>query len=165
MSELSPLSDAERAELVAYLDGELNEAASRKLEARLSSDPRVRAEADALRRTWELLDYLPRPAPSADFTHRTLDRVSALRPAVTSPAGHQHWWLIGVGWAAALVLSAAAGYAAMTAFAPKEPPGDEELVRDLRVIENKHYYEAADDLDFLRELDHPDQFGEDSLGS
>jgi len=39
---------------------------------------------------------------------------------------------------------------------------DQQLVRDLRVIENHRLYEHVDDIQFLRELDDPDLFGEDS---
>jgi len=79
MTEPSHFSEQERADLVAYLDGELTGEAARALEAKLSLDPAARAEADALRRTWELLDFLPRPQPSLRFTHRTLERLSPLR--------------------------------------------------------------------------------------
>ena len=41
---MAHLSEEERANLVAYLDGELDEAKARALEARLSNDPRARAE-------------------------------------------------------------------------------------------------------------------------
>ncbi len=164
MSELKPLNDEERAELVAYLDGELNEEATQRVEAQLQRDPRCRAEVDALRKTWELLDYLPQPAPSTTFTHRTIERISALRPAAGN--GEKRWraWVGGLSWAAAVVLCGAAGYAAMTHFSPRAP-SDEELAPDLRIIENLRYYEAAGDLDFVRDLDNPDRFGEDSLGS
>src|SRR5262249_50355106 len=82
--EPQPLSDADRAELTAYLDGEWAGEDRRRVEARLASDPRLRAEADSLKRAWELLDALPRLAPSNEFTTRTLDRVSALRDAAPS---------------------------------------------------------------------------------
>ena len=70
------LNEEDRANLVAYLDGELDEHAARDLEARLANDPRARAEAETLRRTWELLDYLPRAEASGSFTHRTLERLA-----------------------------------------------------------------------------------------
>src|SRR5262249_3084792 len=164
MSDLVPLNDDERADLVAYLDGELDERTARVLEARLSQDARVRAEADALKRTWELLDYLPQPEPSPSFTHRTLERVSALHPAQSATAGRWRWWVGAVSWAAAVLLCGVGSYAAVMRFNPTEP-NMEDLVRDLRVIENKRYYEAADDIEFVRDLDDPDRFGEDSLGS
>src|SRR5262249_16134792 len=52
------------------------------------------------------------------------------------------------GWAAAVLLAVAAGFAGMNAFAPRDTT-DEELSRDLRVIENRRYYEPIDNIDFL----------------
>src|SRR3954451_13737717 len=57
----SGLSEQERADLVAYLDGELTGEAARALEAKITLDPQARAEAETLKRTWELLDFLPKP--------------------------------------------------------------------------------------------------------
>ena len=57
----SPLIDEEREDLVSYLDGELTGVAARAVEARLSLDTRYQAEAAALKQTWEMLDFLPRP--------------------------------------------------------------------------------------------------------
>ncbi len=167
----SNLSDQERADLVAYLDGELDAEASQALETRLARDPAARSELELLRRTWELLDYLPQPEPSATFTHRTLERVGPVRTG-TQPRlvrGRLPAWAFGTGWAAAVLLAVAGGYFALTPLlnvAPVKPePTDQDLVRDLRVIENKRLYELTDDLDFLKDLDHPDLFGEDAHGS
>src|SRR2546423_15225564 len=77
MAKLPPLSDEDRENLVAYLDGELDAKTARTLEAKLHLDAEARAEAEALRRTWEMLDYLPRPEPTATFSSRTLERVTA----------------------------------------------------------------------------------------
>jgi anti-sigma factor RsiW len=160
MSHLEPLSDADRAAIIAYLDGELDEAAARRVEARLSRDPAARAEAEALRRTWELLDFLPRAEPPPGFTQRTLERITTPLPATELP---RRWrpWAVGLGWAAAVVVAAGAGFAGVTLLLPREPT-DEELARDLTVLENRRLYEQADSLDFLRLLDGPDLFGDDS---
>jgi len=169
MSQPPPLSEQERADLVAYLDGELSGEAARAVEARISLDPRVRAEAESLKRTWDLLDFLPHPEPSPNFTQRTLSRVVPVRPKVPAPrptgARSRLWWRValGVGWAAALLVAGLAGYGGYRALAPREP-GERELVRDLRVIENKRFYDLVDDLHFLEQLDHPDLFGEDAGG-
>jgi anti-sigma factor RsiW len=166
MTTQPPLDDEQREDLVAYLDGELDEEASHALEAKLSLDSAIRAEADQLRRTWELLDYLPKAEPSPSFTHRTLDRVSAFRPTGAQPAGprrHRRAWLLGLGWAAAALLAVSVGYAGVNLVYPPDRT-DEELARDLRVIENKRFYDAVDDLDFLRELDNPDLFGDEGGG-
>jgi hypothetical protein len=73
-------ADPFEAELVAYLDGELDPAAARRIETRLAGDPQARAKAAALKKTFDLLDYLPKPEPSATFTSRTLDKLPALQP-------------------------------------------------------------------------------------
>lgn len=78
--DTAPPADPFEGELVAYLDGELDVAAARKVEARLATDPQARSRATALKKTFELLDYLPKPEPSAAFTSRTLDKIPALQP-------------------------------------------------------------------------------------
>jgi hypothetical protein len=76
---LDPLDE----ELVAYLDGELAEEQARQLEQRLASDPQLRHRAMLLKKTYDLLDYLPCPEAPADFATRTLEKIPALK---SSPA-------------------------------------------------------------------------------
>src|SRR5690242_13523120 len=85
MSKRANLSDDDWAQVTAYLDGELEGGAARSVEAKLNKDAAVRAEAEALQKTWEMLDYLPQPQASPAFTNRTLERVSVLRPSVAPP--------------------------------------------------------------------------------
>jgi len=79
-----PAPDAFEAELVAYLDGELDEATARQVEARLARDPAARSRAAELKKSFDLLDYLPRPEPSPTFTTRTLDKLPAVKPTSDS---------------------------------------------------------------------------------
>jgi anti-sigma factor RsiW len=165
MSKPSPLDDKDRSELIAYLDGELEGEAARAVEARISRDPAVRAEAESLKRTWDLLDYLPKPEPSPSFTHRTLDKLSthATRAALRQRRPVRRW-LAGAAWAAAVLLVGLVGYLAAVALTPpKQAPKD--LVRDLRLIENLRAYEDVEMLEFLRELDRPDLFGDEGTDS
>ena len=167
MSEPSRLNERERADLVAYLDGELKGAAARSLESRITHEPTVRAEADTLRRAWDLLDFLPLPEPSPEFTHRTLDKVTPVAvPASTllQPRRRKISVLLSAGWAAAVGVALALGYGATRVSAPREP-GEQDLVRDLRVIENKRLYDPIEDFDFVRDLDAPELFGDDSHGA
>jgi anti-sigma factor RsiW len=167
----SPLTDQDRADLVAYLDGELDAEASQLIETRLARDPAARAELEQLRRTWELLDFLPRPEPSASFTNRTLERVGPARTGIQPKFARFRLprWAFATGWAASVLFALLGSYFAVTLLfnlAPaKREPTDQDLVRDLRVIENKRLYELTDDMEFLKDLDHPDLFGEDAHGS
>jgi anti-sigma factor RsiW len=161
MSEQAPLSNEDRATLVAYLDGELDEEAAREVEARISQDPTVRAEVESMKRTWELLDYLPRAEPSPSFTHRTVSLVTGEHRAAVLARQRRRRWLLAAGWAAAVLVAALGGYAGVTYLTPRQPT-DEELVRDLRVIENRRLYEQVEDLGFLKKLDQPDLFGDDN---
>jgi hypothetical protein len=163
MSKPPPLTEKEKADLVAYLDGELTGEAARALEAKLNNNPEARAEAEALRRTWELLDYLPQPEPSGDFTRRTVSQLMPVPPPEEPAPGRIRPLLLGLGWAAVLLLSALGGYGGFRLLA-RRTPGEPELIRDLRVIENKRYYDLVDDLDFLKKLDDPDLFGDDPSG-
>ena len=173
MAEQPALTDQERANLVAYLDGELPAAAARTLEAKLQQDPRARAEAESLRRTWAMLDLLPQPKSSPAFTSQTLEKLSVQRPKVTVRSGIGRW-VMPIAWAELIIVAGLLGYAggrlAATRTAP--PPAnvdqvstDQHLVRDLRVVENLRRYQHVPDLEFLRGLADPrdpDLFGDDS---
>ena len=56
----SPRNPEMRETLVAYLDGELDEAATQKIEQTLAENSDVRGEVESLARTFEMLDELPR---------------------------------------------------------------------------------------------------------
>jgi len=164
MSEPAPLNEQERADLVAYLDGELTGESARSLETKLNLNAAARAEADALRRTWELLDYLPRHQPSPSFTHRTLERLTPVRTAEQQWGQRRHKVGLALAWAATVLVAGWVGYAGYNWFVPLEP-GERELIQDLRLIENKRVYERVEDLDFWRGLDTPELFGDEGSGS
>src|SRR5207248_2727321 len=107
-----PLSENDKAELVAYLDGELDEHATQAVEAKLATDADARAELDTLKQTWGMLDYLPKASPSPNFTNRTMERLSLEKVTATMPTTSSSKpipapprpasWLATVGWAAAV---------------------------------------------------------------
>jgi anti-sigma factor RsiW len=163
MADRQPLTDKERAELVAYLDGELHGAAARAMEARLNLYPEVRAEAESLRRAWDMLDFLPRPEASPHFTERTISRILPVPGAEIRTPPPQSF-VVPILWAAAVVTAFLGGWAAYEWLIPHEP-GERELVQDLRIIENFRLYEQADDIDFVRQLDQSELFRDEVGGS
>jgi hypothetical protein len=160
MTQPTPPNEEEQEELVAFLDGELDEASAQAVEAKLTLDPVARTEAESLKKAWDLLDYLPRSEPSPDFTQRTLNSICPVTGK--APWTRRSWrpLLWGLGWAALFLVCAVGGYFGFNLAHPREP-GDRELIRDLRLIENKRLYEQVDDLDFLKELDKHDLFGDE----
>jgi hypothetical protein len=174
----NPFTDDDRAELIAYMDGELAGDAQRRVENRLITDATARAEADSLKRAWDLLDYLPRPEPSTDFTARTLTRVSALRvpsgktlldpPTARRPWHRQHalaWSLL----VTAAIVAFVAGYALTPGRRPitpaeVDPATDVLMAKEPGVIENLPLYLAAENLDYLLALDQSDLFADDGTG-
>jgi anti-sigma factor RsiW len=174
MPKKQPFTDDDRSELVAYLDGELVGDAQRRIENRLITDPTVRAEADSLKRAWDLLDVLPRPEPSTDFTERTMDRVSAVvvpSRKTTCPVaeGWNRRTLVAIAsWSAAALLAAVLGFILMprprpASSADMDLVNDKLMVREPTVIENLPLYLAAENLDYLLALDQSDLFADDGV--
>ncbi|MEX1230514.1 MAG: hypothetical protein WEB58_09750 [Planctomycetaceae bacterium] len=70
-SEPKPAADPHE-NLVAYLDGELPEAAMREVEQQLAQNPVLRRDVEAFQKAWELLDELPQIRATDQFTTKTI---------------------------------------------------------------------------------------------
>lgn len=163
--------DRPTEELVAFLDGELDPKEAEAVATRLSLDPRLRAEAEGLQRTWDILDVLPRPQPSSAFATRTVSQVvpvpsaasgtqflagsaatTALMPARRTGTA---FWVVS----ALLVLAAGAGgYAGHLLLAPK--PADPPL-EDVPLMKNLRLYRNVEDMEYLKKLESPELFGDE----
>ncbi|MHC5538613.1 anti-sigma factor family protein [Singulisphaera rosea] len=156
------LTPAERFNLVAYIDGELNEAESRVIATKLTKSPTARREVEALEKTWELLDQLPRPKVSEEFTARTLSEVQQLSLAgdrfesavkrTAAHAGHV------AAWVAASFVAIGVGYALMQ-WAWPNPTA--RLARDLSIAEHYDEYHDVGSFNFLEDLSRSTEFGTD----
>jgi hypothetical protein len=158
-------------DLIAYLDGELDSPDAEAIEARMARDEQARAKAEEFKRTFDLLDHLPRPEPSPNFTHRTLSRLTAApSPSSVSPTGSSLGTPSVIGFSLRVVLCAVAagialggGYLARAKLSPSggvvRTDPDEPTLADLRVIEHLPIYLGVDDLGFVHDLDSPDLFG------
>src|SRR5262249_10304629 len=147
-------------EIVAYLDGELDAKDADGVAARLTLDPKLRAEAESLQRTWDILDILPRPQPPATFTTRTMSQPipvpsGAWGPTIAFPASGAAstmmlapprpgilFWLTS---AAIILLATSLGYFAHRELAPK-PTVPEPSLDDAPLMRNVRLYRNVEDM-------------------
>ncbi len=140
------------AELVAYLDGELDSRAVAAIESRLADDAEYRQQLQQLQESWALLDLLETPAVSEDFTQTTLEMtVVAARDAtqqmrIETPRRRIKMWVLAL---VGCVVSVVAGF---VMFRLLSPDPDRRLLQDLPLIENVDYYTYGDDIAFIRLL-------------
>ena len=155
------------ADLIAYLDGELDGPdGARRSRPGWPLDPAARTRADAYKKTFDLLDYLPRPEPSPDFATRTLTRLQPAtsrerqRRVAASPVARSlvapSSWLARRGAGRRRRVRRPRRPAAV-----RRPAPTELSYADVRVIENLPLYLGVDDLDFLRALDDAELFAPD----
>jgi len=156
--------DARAERLVAYLDGEMDDESSRRIEAELASDAGLRQQLGALEQTWEALDELDRCEVDERFTQTTLEMVALAaeedveRVVKESPRRSRRRWLLGgIGLAAAAV----AGFTAALLLWPNP---NRQLLKDLPVLEHFEHYRLIDDVDFLKELQQQELFPEKTDG-
>jgi len=153
MNEQTQLTPDQRENLVAYLDGELDEKSTEEIERLLAHSPAARQEVDLLTRTFALLDSLPRPEASTELTSKTL---SSIRPEIPTPRwSGTNWYrharrgIVAVSWMVGLMLAATTGYFAARHW---RPPEDARLIRELPVIENLDTYRDVEDIRLLEEF-------------
>ena len=153
------LSPDERSNLVAFLDGELPEALAQVIATKLTQSVTARREADLLRKTWDYLDFLPRPLASKNFTARTLAEAELLDgrgdriASAASDLGRRV--LLAVGWGAAAVVLCAAGYLITARLWPNPSA---RLTTDLSIAESLDAYREVGGIEFLRQVDVAPEF-------
>jgi hypothetical protein len=147
------LTDEERANLVAFLDGEVDETLAQSLEEKVTRSVSVRREVEALEKTWGMLDWLPRPEAPADFASQTITRIHSRALEVEALEGRLRW---GVGlvakvmaWAACILAAVGIGFASVR-YAWADPSRD--LINNLDCVENLETYRSIPDLKFLDDL-------------
>lgn len=172
MNEHDDEPELDDAELIAYLDGELAPNEAQKLESKLAFDAEARTRATEYKKTYDLLDYLPKPEPSADFTNRTLTRIQpAFTPGSASsqafilntalPRARRRWPELAF-WSLAVLFAGGLGYGAHSLAKPYLAPKKEAFDQaDLPMIHELPLFLGVDDLDFLRKLHEADLFDEE----
>jgi anti-sigma factor RsiW len=154
--------DPRLTELVAYLDGELDESNSERLEKRLAQDRDLRQYAETLDRTWQMLNTLGEPTASGEFTRKTLASITAISAESESVTASQQglagkffsipfgrillWLLVGFGATSAALLLARQSDLRRTS------AEDQQLLRDLELLKEYQRLRPLPDVDFLKEL-------------
>ena len=145
-------------ELVAYLDGELGPEEATRVERRMAEDPRYNARLNQLQRAWDLLDTLQRTEADDQFVHSTVAMV-AIQAAEDAKSQQMKTVrsksLAWVALTAVLLISAAATYAVVQRRLSRP---NQQLVRDMPVIERVDDYRNIDSLEFLRQLERENLF-------
>jgi anti-sigma factor RsiW len=166
MDKISRLSAQQRDDLVAYLDGELDDASVQQIEQVLAQSNVARHEVDMLARTWDLLGTLPQPRASAEFTRKTVSALAVKPPP--PPLSQQPWYKatrrtgIFGGWVIGLTLSAWLGFMITASWVPNEA---DDLIDDLPVVQNFEKYTEAGSVEFLQQLQKIRVFNNDSAAN
>lgn len=174
-------------DLIAYLDGELDDATAREVETRLTGDASARARAETYKKTFDLLDYLPRTEPSPDFATRTMTRIqpvlteagearnSTTAYPVVNPStfsgsridlprsSFRFSFILILGSLAALVSGYVAHAGLRNVLGDPTRESEQLTLADLRIIERLPMYFGVDDLDMLRRLDDPVLFAVEAV--
>jgi anti-sigma factor RsiW len=185
-SDDEPVLAAE--DLVAFLDGELDTQAGEAVEAKISLDATIRGEVDALKKTWDLLDFLPRPEPSPNFTERTMSQVQPIQPAprngstrtqstsskpprstsgaVSNSAIEHRRILIAACWLFAIIGAGCAGYFIRGRIVSQMHSSDDrekkvQIGADRHLLQNLPKYRYVESKENLLSLDDPELFGEE----
>jgi anti-sigma factor RsiW len=157
------LTPDERADLVAYVDGELPESTSRALATKLTQSATARREVEMLKKTWELLGHLPLPEVDRQFSERTLTEIRRLD--LKSPVWESSvrtWLNRAIQLAIYVVLAALGvglGYGATRWLWPDQSA---RLARDLSLAEHLDEYLEVGSFDFLTELADTPEFSSTS---
>lgn len=153
MEKTLRLSAEQRDDLVAYLDGELPDGLANAIDQVLARSEVARHEVEALARTWEMLDALPVPKASPEFTDRTMTTLKV--GEVPFDITEQPWFaLLKKGsvlavWCAVLGLSGWLGFQITARWVPNE---HERMLNDLPVLQNFDAYQEVQTIDFLEQL-------------
>lgn len=152
MDDQQRLTPDERQELVAFLDGELDDQSERQLRTKIERSATARREVDVLKRTWEMLDFLPMPEAPTTFSQQTIELLAV------ADRERDHSERTAVAFGNSLLLSLIGVTMLAGAFflglygIGLVPDANRELIADLPIIERYSEYRAAQDIQFIRML-------------
>lgn len=162
LDEAEDAADPQLTELVAYLDGELSDGDSSRVERQLAIDAPLRRYADTLDRTWQLLDSLGETTASGEFTQKTLASLNAVLPDDDSAAdASQSWSSLFAGipivkiclWMAVGFAGSSAGLLLSRTTSPqKSESEDKRLLRQLDLLQDYEKLYSIPSAEFLKQV-------------
>lgn len=155
------LTEQERADLVAFVDGELPDEEARRLEAKVSASVSARKEVEELEKTWAMLDWLPTLELPPDFATQTVSLIHSRQLRAEHIESRvklvSRRVVQAIGWAASLALAASIGFVALRHVWP-DPA--REFIEDLEIVENLDAYRVVPDIKFLQDIARLREFAE-----
>ena len=152
-SRLKRVSVEHRDNFVAYLDGELEPTEAKDLERVLADSPVARKDVELLVRTYDMLELLPRPQATVEFTQKTMAtiKLSDIKPDVTQSTWYKrlHLGIVAAAGSALLAVTGLLAYAGTSRLLPTE---EDLLLRDLQVIKHLDEYSQVGQFEFLERL-------------
>jgi len=156
-------NDPQLTELVAYLDGELGEEESSRLERQLAENPPLRGYAESLDRTWRLLETLGEATASGEFTQKTLASLAVISneefSAQSSSSDRNAGWIRGIPltrillWTLVGFVGTSVGLLlGRSSQAPKAVSEDVQLLRQLDLLLQFPRLHAARSASFLEQV-------------
>jgi len=148
-------------QLVAFLDGELDEDARHQVELLLASDPALRARLETLGKAWQMLDLLERPEVDDTFTETTLELVAVAAEAEAAEEKTlrpRRQLCRRLAMAGCLLSAGLVGFVTVGLW--RGDP-DRELLENLPVLENFDEYRRVESVEFLRRLHEAGLFRQD----
>lgn len=138
--------------LVAYLDGELEHAATVDVENRLATDPDFRYRLQRLEKTWDMLDELPAVEPTDSFTRSTLELV--VNDAKAAIRKQEFNWLsLGLRAITLLAIPCICYFVTTGILNWRQNAPINQLVQDTPFLQKYELYEAIGNIEFAELLD------------
>ena len=153
MEKVTRLTQDQRENLVAYLDGELEDAPSQEIDRLLARSDVARHEVEALSRAWEMLDLLPNPKASSEFTSKTMATLQL--EEVPHSITDQPWFVylrrgsVAAVWMAVIAASGGVGFLATWQWYPNP---NRDLLEALPVVKQLDVYAEVESKEFLDAL-------------
>lgn len=146
--QIDPLEE----ELVAYLDGELDEHATKEVEQKLTEDSSYRLRLKELQEAWDALDTLPRGEVSQSFTASTIELVLASEKKQLRDRRKSYEWVSRIAFTAVLLtVGIWLGYISTQFYQNRD---NQSLIENLTLIENVDMYREVESIEFLEKLHH-----------